>query len=194
MRKKFLALSLAVIVSAAQVMTVSASKQEKLQQQQAAQAETSAQLDNAKAEIDDLETKKNQITGEIDDLDAQLVVTMASVENLKNEIAEKQTEIEDTQKKLSDAQAEEDEQYEQMKKRIKFLYESGGDNGWAALILEGKDLSSMPAGVRGSGTAGNGLQQSARRRESRPGSQRGRAGSTAAVPRGNARAEESRFR
>ena len=49
MRKKFLALSLAVIVSAAQVMTVSASKQEKLQQQQAAQAETSAQLDNAKA-------------------------------------------------------------------------------------------------------------------------------------------------
>ena len=51
MRKKFLALSLAVIVSAAQVMTVSASKQEKLQQQQAAQAETSAQLDNAKAEI-----------------------------------------------------------------------------------------------------------------------------------------------
>ena len=93
MRKKFLALSLAVIVSAAQVMTVSASKQEQLQQQQAAQAETSAQLDNAKAEIDDLETKKNQITGEIDDLDAQLVVTMASVENLKNEIAEKQTEI-----------------------------------------------------------------------------------------------------
>ena len=143
MRKKFLALSLAVIVSAAQVMTVSASKQEQLQQQQAAQAETSAQLDNAKAEIDDLETKKNQITGEIDDLDAQLVVTMASVENLKNEIAEKQTEIEDTQKKLSDAQAEEDEQYEQMKKRIKFLYESGGDNGWAALILEGKDLSSI---------------------------------------------------
>lgn len=124
-------------------MTVSASKQEQLQQQQAAQAETSAQLDNAKAEIDDLETKKNQITGEIDDLDAQLVVTMASVENLKNEIAEKQTEIEDTQKKLSDAQAEEDEQYEQMKKRIKFLYESGGDNGWAALILEGKDLSSI---------------------------------------------------
>lgn len=30
-----------------------------------------------------------------------------------------------------------------MKKRIKFLYESGGDNGWAALILEGKDLSSI---------------------------------------------------
>lgn len=58
MRKKFLALSLAVIVSAAQVMTVSASKQEQLQQQQAAQAETSAQLDNAKAEIDDLETKR----------------------------------------------------------------------------------------------------------------------------------------
>ena len=72
MRKKFLALSLAVIVSAAQVMTVSASKQEQLQQQQAAQAETSAQLDNAKAEIDDLETKKNQITGENDAMDAQL--------------------------------------------------------------------------------------------------------------------------
>ena len=40
-------------------MTVSASKQEQLQQQQAAQAETSAQLDNAKAEIDDLETKES---------------------------------------------------------------------------------------------------------------------------------------
>ena len=38
MRKKFLALSLAVIVSAAQVMTVSASKQEQLQQQQLLQS------------------------------------------------------------------------------------------------------------------------------------------------------------
>ena len=56
----------------------------------------------------------------------------------KEFLQQKQTEIEDTQKKLSDAQAEEDEQYEQMKKRIKFLYESGGDNGWAALILEGR--------------------------------------------------------
>ena len=28
-------------------------------------------------------------------------------------------------------------------KRIQFLYESGGDNGWAALLLEGKDLSSI---------------------------------------------------
>ena len=42
MRKKFLALSLAVIVSAAQVMTVSASKQEKLQPQQACLLYTSA--------------------------------------------------------------------------------------------------------------------------------------------------------
>lgn len=63
---------------------------------------------------------------------------MASVENLKNEIAEKQTEIETTQEKLAQSQAEEDEQYELMKKRIQFLYESGGDNGWAALLLEEK--------------------------------------------------------
>ena len=47
MRKKFLALSLAVIVSAAQVMTVSASKQEQLQQQQAAQAEPSVHSHNS---------------------------------------------------------------------------------------------------------------------------------------------------
>lgn len=63
---------------------------------------------------------------------------MASVENLKNEIAEKQTEIETTQEKLAQSQAEEDEQYELMKKRIQFLYESSGDNGWAALLLEEK--------------------------------------------------------
>ena len=70
MRKKFLALSLAVIVSAAQVMTVSASKQEQLQQQQAAQAETSAQLDNAKAEIDDTgNQKESDYRAKIDDLE-----------------------------------------------------------------------------------------------------------------------------
>ena len=46
-------------------------------------------------------------------------------------------------KNLAQSQAEEDEQYELMKKRIQFLYESGGDNGWAALLLEGKDLSSI---------------------------------------------------
>ncbi len=58
-------------------------------------------------------------------------------------LREKQTEIETTQEKLAQSQAEEDEQYELMKKRIQFLYESGGDNGWAALLLEGKDLSSI---------------------------------------------------
>lgn len=143
MKKKILALGIAVIVGCAQIMTVSASKQNQLENQQQKKAETRAALNSVDSEINALEDKKNAITNEISELDGQLVVTMAAVESLKNDIVNKQAEIEVTEANLAAAKEDQEEQYELMKKRIQFLYENGGEGAWLSLLLDGKDIASI---------------------------------------------------
>ncbi|MDD3277509.1 MAG: NlpC/P60 family protein [Lachnospiraceae bacterium] len=138
MKKKVLALSLAIIVGCAPMMTVHADTIEGLQQQQ---QETSAKLNNTESQINDLEDQKNELTGEIDTLDAQLIETIASINSLKESIANKQVEIDETNVQLQAAQADKDSQYAAMKKRIQYIYEKGGDIGWATMLLENGNIS-----------------------------------------------------
>ena len=78
-----------------------------------------------------------------DSLDQSLVQTMAQIEILNGEISDKESAIEDTKQKLEDAQAEKDKQYASMKKRIQYLYENGGSNAWAQMILESGSITDM---------------------------------------------------
>ncbi len=124
-----------------QVVNVAAStRKEELQQQKAA---TESQLAEQQAVIDSLEEQKNQITSEISDLDAQLVDVMVEIEVLKGELEDKETEIAQTQEELAQAQEERDRQYEAMKVRIRYLYENGGGDAWAQLLLQGEDIGSI---------------------------------------------------
>ena len=67
----------------------------------------------------------------------------AQIEILNGEISDKESAIEDTKQKLEDAQAEKDKQYASMKKRIQYLYENGGSNAWAQMILESGSITDM---------------------------------------------------
>ena len=140
MKKRIVCMTLALMMTASQVVSVSASREDELREEQAA---TSAQLDATYAQIDQLYSAKQQLQSEIDALDANLVNVMVSIQTLENDIASKEAEIEKTQGDLTKAQNAKDKQYSSMKKRIQYLYEKGGDDAWFQMMLNAENLSDL---------------------------------------------------
>lgn len=141
MRRRILCLSLGLILTFSQVVTVSASSRKAQLQQEKAAAES--QLSAQESKIDQLEAQKTALTQEIDALDADLVNLLVEIDILEGELSSKEEEIEKTKADLVVAEQDRDEQYEAMKKRIQYLYEKGGDDAWAQLLLQAQDLASL---------------------------------------------------
>lgn len=106
------------------------------------QQETQQQLNNVNGTIANLNQQKKGITEEINELDDQMVEVIASVSMLEDEIEELEDKIEQAQSEYDAAKQKEDEQYEAMKIRMKYMYEKG-DTSYVQLLLESKNLSEM---------------------------------------------------
>lgn len=140
MKKRIVCLTLAIMMSAAQVATVSASREEELREEQ---AWTSAQLDATYAQIEQYSAAKQQLEAEIAELDANLVNVMVSIQALEGDITAKEADIEQTQSDLQKAQNAKDKQYEAMKQRIQYLYEKGGSDAWFQMMVNAENLSEL---------------------------------------------------
>ena len=140
MKKRIVCLTLALMMTAAQVVSVSASREDELREEQAA---TSAQLDATYAQIDQLYSAKQQLQDEINTLDANLVNVMVSIQTLEGDISNKQADIEQTQADLQKAQNAKDKQYAAMKQRIQYLYEKGGNEAWFQMMMSADNLSDL---------------------------------------------------
>ncbi len=92
--------------------------------------------------ISSLETAKSNLSAYVTQLDATLTETQEKIADLKAMITEKEEEIQTTSEELDEALKVEEEQYEAMKARIKYLYERG-DNYYMELLLSAKDFSDM---------------------------------------------------
>ena len=90
-----------------------------------------------------MEEKKNSLLGEIDSLDQNLVQVIAQIDILKGEISDKEGAITETKENLAEAEADRDEQYAAMKKRIQYLYENGGSDAWAQMLLEVNSITDL---------------------------------------------------
>lgn len=77
------------------------------------------------AKVEELEQKKEDMNAYIENMDRQYMELMDSIEELESEIAEQEELLARTREELARVKAQEAEQYETMKKRIKFLYENG---------------------------------------------------------------------
>lgn len=140
MKRKIVAMFIALTMCCGQLMVASADTLSDLKQQKAM---TSSQLDSVKGKIDNLEDQKNQLMDELDSLDARLIQTIANINSLKEDITQKNSEIEETKVQLAAAEEDRKQQYEAMKKRIQFLYENGGNASWAVFLFEGGNISDM---------------------------------------------------
>lgn len=140
MKKRIVCMTLALIISATQVISVSASREQELREEQ---AWTSAQLDATYDRINNLWWQKEQLQNEIAALDANLVSVMVAIDVLKGDIAAKEAEIAKTAEDLKKAENARDKQYEAMKQRIQYLYEKGGSDAWFQMMVNAENLSEL---------------------------------------------------
>ncbi len=161
MKKRIVCLVLGLTMMLSQTFTVFATTEQQLKQEKS-QAES--RLSETNDAIDALSAKQMQVQAEINSMDADMVDLMIQIDATKSDISSteqsitdtqnsitakeaditvKQGEIEQTQAELAQAEADRDQQYEDMKKRIKYIYENGGDSAWVNAILGSGDFSSM---------------------------------------------------
>ncbi len=140
MKKRMACLILTLVMGMTQVVSVSASREEELREEQ---AWTYAQLDSIYAQIDEYWWAKQQLENEIAVLDENLVNVMVSIDILKGDIADKEVEIANTKDSLKKAKKARKKQYEDMKQRIQYLYEKGGNDAWFQMMMSAEDLSDL---------------------------------------------------
>lgn len=98
--------------------------------------------DEASGKVNTIQTEVDEISDEIDEVDESLVEIIASVEMITEEIAVKEEQVKTTTKEYEAAKQSEEDQYEAMKIRIKYLYEKG-DTTYLQLLLESNSIGDM---------------------------------------------------
>lgn len=97
-------------------------------------SEAQTALDNANADIENIQSQQQELQSQIDALDADLVNIIMNLDILEGELSDKQTELDNVTAQLAQAQKDEQNQYDAMKKRIVYMYENGDDSYIEALV------------------------------------------------------------
>ena len=105
--------------------------------------EQQQKLDEANESLNSLEDSKAQLEGSLAALNSKLETLSNEVTDLESELDEKQQEIDETQIELDEASKVEEEQFESMKMRIKYLYELGNDTTMLQMMLEEKNFADI---------------------------------------------------
>lgn len=116
-------LMMGISVSATNVTTIQNQK-----------SQNEKELKAIQSKISNLEKQRNAITSELNSLNDELVEVLLNIEMLESDLENKEIEIEEAQEAFEEAQATEDRQYESMKLRIQYLYESGNDDFLTMLL------------------------------------------------------------
>jgi cell wall-associated NlpC family hydrolase len=114
-------------------------QQEELKKKQQAEQK---QLNQLQGNIGAIEEDAAEIAGAITAIDESLVVIIASVEMITQEILEKEERILVTIAQLEEAVSAEEGQYEAMKMRIKYIYETA-DTTYLQVLVEAGSLNDM---------------------------------------------------
>ena len=86
--------------------------------------ELKGQLNEVQDMIRELRSSKEDIQEKITQLDVRLTEISQRIVELNEQLSQKESEITDTQQELLEATEDEKQQFERMKKRIRFMYEN----------------------------------------------------------------------
>lgn len=84
-----------------------------------------------------LESKKSAVQSEVNSLQSQLSELMSKMTDLQNQLITKGEEITKAEKQLKEAEEKEAQQYEDMKLRIKYMYEEGDGTAVERILSSG---------------------------------------------------------
>ncbi len=139
MRKRGILLFMALVLSVTPAMNVAATTKNEAQKQK---NEAEANLDAVNNNIENLEENREAVQEEIVEIDAQLVDLLLTVDLITGDIDAKQAEIDQAQEEYEKAKNKEEEQYESMKRRIKFMYEKG-DKKYIEMFLQAESIAEL---------------------------------------------------
>lgn len=97
-------------------------------------------ISETKKKAEELKDKKKSAEAEKESISGQLNTLLSEMETMKTTIEKKEEEISEKEDELIQAQVDENDQYESMKKRIKYMYENGNAQ-FVEILCESKDLS-----------------------------------------------------
>lgn len=147
MKKKLLGFLLASVLTVSMVTPAFADQESDLR---ASRSQAYSALDTTKQNLAALSKKQKEIESQISSLNSDIVdlvmqinQAQQDIESTKGQIAETETKIADTETKLKAAEADRDKQYSDMKKRIQYTYENGGNAGWLTAVLSSDDFASF---------------------------------------------------
>ena len=103
---------------------------------------TQSQLNAAQSETKALQNQEQQINEELEQKNAQLVENLASIQLLEETIAQLDDQIAEKQKEYDAAKADEEERYNAMKQRIKYMYEQGNAT-YVQILIKATSFSDM---------------------------------------------------
>ena len=117
-------------------------KQEQIEEAEKAKSKIKSNITNIQAMVSALEKEKGDLEAYVTKLDEDLTDVQEKIAELKDLISEKETEIEETEEELEEAEEIQATQYENMKKRIKFIYEKG-DTFYLELVMSSASFGEM---------------------------------------------------
>lgn len=112
-------------------------KEEQIKQALKEKESLQSGVTDTKKIISNLKSSKTNLEGYVTELDANLSEVQARIAELSEQISVKKTEIEKTRDELEEAREIQEAQYQSMKERIRFIYESESDVMWEVLFSSG---------------------------------------------------------
>ena len=93
-------------------------------------------------EVSDLKKQKKDTEGQVNSLQTQLNSLMTKISELENDLITTGEEISQTEEDLKAAQEEQEQQYQAMKRRIKYMYEAGTGSATVEKVLSSGNTTS----------------------------------------------------
>ena len=99
-------------------------------------------ISDAKKKQQELEQQKNTAEAEKSELSSELDSIVSKMEKTQSDLSAKENEINDAETELVTAKANEDDQYQTMKLRIKYMYENGS-NEFLEILMEANSIADL---------------------------------------------------
>ena len=154
MKRKLLSILFALVITITSVAPAYADEEEDLRD---AKAYAEEQLYDTQCALEELSMRQLEVQSQIDDINKDIVDLIIQIDQTKMDIETTQGwidettgQIENTQKDITASEKkpkavekQRDKQYQDMKKRIQYIYENGGSVAWATAVLASKDFASF---------------------------------------------------
>lgn len=101
-----------------------------------------AQIGSAQNKLDATNSEKAQVQSDISRLDTELSTVQAEIQKLSTQLTETQARLEKSQKELEEAIEIKNTQYDNLKQRIRVMYEYG-DAGYLDVLLGAEDFTDL---------------------------------------------------